>query len=99
MRSSASAIYNLWFPVLGEQPGLQKHQFLCLVISPIASCRQISNALRVTIVTAGHLNKLKEKEFPPLENPSVKQAPKVQQDLDSPLLQTGTSPPGSSKVL
>lgn len=64
-RSSASAIYSLWFSVLGEQPVSQEHHFLYLVISPIASCRQISDALRVTIVTAGHLNKLKEKEFPP----------------------------------
>lgn len=65
MRSSPSAIYSLWFSVLDERPVSQEHQFLCLVISPIASCSQTSNALRVTIVTAGHLNKLKEKEFPP----------------------------------
>lgn len=44
MRSSPSAIYSLWFSVLGVRPVSQEHQFLCLVISPIASCSQISNA-------------------------------------------------------
>lgn len=50
------AFTTLCFSVLEEQPVSQEHQFLCLVISPIASCRQISDALRVTIVTAEHLN-------------------------------------------